>query len=278
MAQSNEKKYDCLLIYNAESFWSTSGIGEDNSLLVNCVTFVDEMLTKHGLITHHHDRDSMAGRLLLRELTREVESSQVVLLILDKSFLENAWLNFCKHLTILKLIYESSSPQCPGSNRLIPILINLAENDIPIEIKAFERIRVMNETDIKNESKWHKLKNALENHFKDKLNPPAYVQQNHQGFPETRDTLPIPSESRVNPFGNGNSSRSTILPSPNSINPAIDSFSTGSYTSRQSNRNKSSQSFCVVSFFLLLSTLKSRFQFFMQRKSSVAFVLSKYNC
>lgn len=199
MAQSNKKEYDCLLIYNVESF----GTGGDNSLFVSCVTFVDEMLKNHGLITFHHDRDSLAGTSIVRELARVVETSQVVLLILDRYFLENSWMNFCKEVTLVHLIDESSSPTCPGSNRLIPIIINLAENDIPIEIKAFARIHVMNESDIKNERKWLKLKRALESHFKDKLHPPAPMQQNHQIYPETQDILAVPSETRFSPVGNG---------------------------------------------------------------------------
>lgn len=249
MAQSNPKEYDCLLIYNDESYWSTRGIGEDNSLLVSCVTFLDEMLSKHGLITHHHERDSIPGTHRLRELARVVESSQVVLLILDKFFLENSWMNFCKDMTLVKLIDESPFPACPGSNRLIPILINLAENDIPIEIKAFERIHVMNESDMKNERKWLRLKNALERQFKDNLNPSAPMQQNQQRFPENLDTLAVPSESRFNNVGNYTSSRFTVLPSPNSISTALDSFCTESHACRQSNENKSSQSFAYVSLF-----------------------------
>lgn len=235
MAQSNTKEYDCLLIYNVESF----GMGGDNSLFVSCVTFVDEMLKNHGLITFHHDRDSLAGTSIVGELARVVQTSQVVLLILDRYFLENSWMNFCKEVTLVHLIDESSSPTCPGSNRLIPIIINLAENDIPIEIKAFARIYVMNESDIKNERKWLKLKRALESHFKDKLHPPAPMQQNHQIYPETQDILAVPSETRFRPVGNGTSSRSTILPSPNSRNTTLDLVS----TRRQSNENTSSQSF-----------------------------------
>lgn len=240
MAESNSKEYDCLLIYNDESYQPTRNMGEDNSLFVSCVTFVDEMLKNHGLITHHHDRDSIPGTHRLRELARVVESSQVVLLILDKYFLENSWMNFCKDMTLVKLIDESPSPACPGSNRLIPILINVAENDIPIEIKAFERIHVMNESDMKNERKWLRLKNAIERHFRDKLNPSAPMQHNNRRFPETPDTLTVPSDSRFNPVGNDTSSRATVLPFPNSINTSLDSFYTGSLPSQQSNDNISS--------------------------------------
>lgn len=246
MAESNSKEYDCLLIYNEESYHMyqpTRNMREDNSLFVSCVTFVDEMLKHHGLITHHHDRDSIPGALRLRELVRVVESSQVVLLILDKYFLKNSWMNFCKDMTLVKLIGESPSPACPGSNRLIPILINLAENDIPIEIKAFEHIHVMNESDMKNERKWLRLKNALERHFRDKLIPSAPMQHNNWRFQETPDTLTVPSDSRFNPVGNDTSSRAT------SISTSLDSFYTGSLSSQQSNGNISSQSFAYVSMF-----------------------------
>lgn len=102
------RKNDCLLIYDNES--SSLQVGEDNSLLLSYVNFVDEKLTTQGLKTHHHSRDSTPGELLIKELEREVDSSQVVLLILDKGFLENSWSSFCKDVTIKKLIDESFLP------------------------------------------------------------------------------------------------------------------------------------------------------------------------
>lgn len=93
-----------------------------------------------------------------------------MLLILDKYFLENFWMNFCKDLIFVKFIDEFFFFVCFGFNCLILILINVVENDILIEIKVFECIYVMNEFDMKNERKWFRLKNVLERYFRDKLN------------------------------------------------------------------------------------------------------------
>lgn len=75
------------------------------------------------------------------------------------------------------------------------------------------------------------------------------MQHNNRRFPETPDTLTVPSDSRFNPVGNDTSSRATVLPFPNSISTSLDSFYTGSFPSQQSNENISSQSFAYEAMF-----------------------------
>lgn len=228
------RKNDCLLIYDNES--SSLQLGEDNSLLLSYVNFVDEKLTTQGLKTHHHSRDSTPGEPLIKELEREVDSSQVVLLILDKGFLENSWSSFCKDVTIKKLIDESFIPGCPGSNCFIPILIKLKNPDIPFELKALKCIHIMNESDIEDVEKWIQLTRALSYHFNDQFPSAAAMPHNFQFTPEYPNTSAEPRESRVNTGSNDAS-----FPNPNSVNTTSDSFSTGSNASRQSNENETSE-------------------------------------
>lgn len=243
------RKNDCLLIYDIES--SSLQVGEDNSLLLSYVNFVDEKLTTHGLKTHHHSRDSTPGELLIKELEREVDSSQVVLLILDKGFLENSWSSFCKDVTIKKLIDESFPPGCPGSNRFIPILIKLKNSNIPFELKALKCLHIMNESDIKDGEKWIQLTRALSYHFKDQFPSAAAMQHNFQFTPEYPNTSAEPRESRVNTGSNDAS-----FPNPNSVNTTSDSFSTGGIASRQSNENETSQFYAFVTFKILNLTIR----------------------
>lgn len=225
MARRYSKK-DCLLMYDDESCSSN----EDNSLLVSYVSFVDGMLKSEGLITHHQSRDSTPGQSIISELGREVESSQVVLLIVDKGFLKDSWKSFCKDVTIKKLIDES--PRSPGSTRLIPILIDLEKNDIPMELRALKCIHIMNESDINDKEKWLALKRGLSYHIEEKSQPPASTEHNHQRTLEYPNTSADPSESRVNP------EIDTILPIPNNVNTTSNSFSTGGNESRQSHESE----------------------------------------
>lgn len=234
MAGSNSKKYDCLLIYDHES--SSSKVKEDRSFLESYVEFVDKMLKQNGLRTHHHSRDSTPGEILMKELEREVESSQVVLLILDKGFLDNSWMSFCKDVTIKNLIDEPSLPGRPGVNRFIPILIKLKKPDIPFELKATICLQIMKESDIENEEMWIKLTRSLCYHFKDQFPPAASMQHSLQRTPKYRNASAEPSESRVDPGSND-----TILPNPNTVDTTSDSFSTGRNASRQSNENETSE-------------------------------------
>lgn len=91
MARSNLKEYDVLLIYNHEdSSYSDGDTREDSSLLFSYVDFVNRELNSCNYSIHHLDRDSIPGRSVFYELERVIESSQVILLILDKGFLKNS--------------------------------------------------------------------------------------------------------------------------------------------------------------------------------------------
>lgn len=126
MAQSYSKENDCLLIYNHEdSGFSDGRTREGNSLLLSYVNFVDRKLKSCKYRIYHHDRDSIPVRSVFNELERVIESSHVVLLIVDKGFLKHSWVSFLKDMTIKKLICDSKRPGRPGSNRFIPIFVNL---------------------------------------------------------------------------------------------------------------------------------------------------------
>lgn len=212
--------YDCLLIYNHEdSSFSDGGTREDSSLLFSYVDFVDRKLNLCKYRIHHLDRDSIPGRSVFYELERVIESSQVILLILDKGFLKNSWKCFSQEAAIKNLIDTSTDPKCTTSNRLIPVLIHLEKNEIPSALKTLTPIEIMEESDI--DKKWKNLKKAIDSHFEQERIPRSTVARNPQYSqltPEPQYAPAVSKEPRVNPKGNGPSCRSAILPNQNTVN------------------------------------------------------------
>lgn len=209
--------YDCLLIYNHEdSSFSDGGTREDSSLLFRYVDFVDRKLNSCEYSIHHLDRDSIPGRSVFYELERFIESSQVILLILDKGFLRNSWKCFSQEAAIKNLIDTSTDPKCTTSNRLIPVLIHLEKNEIPSALKTLTPIEIMEESDI--DKKWKNLKIAIDSHFGQERIPRNIVAKNLQLTPEPQYAPAVSKEPRVNPKSNGPSSRSAILPNQNTVN------------------------------------------------------------
>lgn len=158
------KEYDCLLIYNDEDpSCSDGGTKEDSSLLLRFVNFVERKLNSCEYRIHHLDRDSIPGRSVFSELERVIESSQVILLILDKGFLRNSWKCFSQEAAIKNLIDTSTDPKCTTSNRLIPIFICLEKTEIPPGLKTLTPIEIIEESDIT--EKWKNLEIAIDWHF-----------------------------------------------------------------------------------------------------------------
>lgn len=209
--------YDCLLIYNHEdSSFSDGGTREDSSLLFSYVDFVDRKLNLCKYRIHHLDRDSIPGRSVFYELERVIESSQVILLILDKGFLKNSWKCFSQEAAIKNLIDTSTDPKCTTSNSLIPVLIHLEKNEIPSALKTLTPIEIMEESDI--DKKWKNLKKAIDWHFEQERIPRNIVAKNPQLTPEPQYAPAVSKEPRVNPKSNGPSCRSAILPNQNTVN------------------------------------------------------------
>lgn len=227
MARSNFKEYDFLLIYNHEgSSYSDGDTREDSSLLLKYVDFIDRELKSCKYSIHHLDRDSIPGRSVFYELDRVIESSQVILLILDKGFLKNSWKCFSQEAAIKNLIDASTDPKCTTSNRLIPIFICLEKNEIPSALKTLTPIEIMGESDITD--KWRNLKKAIDCHIKEGRIPRGIVAKNSKYSQLTPEyASAVSKEPRSNPISNGPSSRSAILPNQNTVN-TQDSLSTGS--------------------------------------------------
>lgn len=150
------------------------------------------------------------------ELERVIESSQVILLILDKGFLKNSWKCFSQEAAIKNLIDTSTDPKCTTSNRLIPVLIHLEKNEIPSALKTLTPIEIMEESDI--DKKWKNLKIAIDSHFGQERIPRNIVAKNPQLTPEPQYAPAVSKEPRVNPKSNGPSCRSAILPNQNTVN------------------------------------------------------------
>lgn len=211
----NNKEYDCLMIYNhARSRLSRV---DDNELSLRIVERADQRLTDWGYRNnHYYDRDSIPGRNVFTELFRVVDSSQFVLLILTRGFLNNCWIRYCQMAAFKKLIDESTRPERIASHRLIPILINISENEIPPELGQLQYICFMNDWDT-NDREWGKLKNALDGHPMQETTqrsigadiPPVTRQHFSQGISESPNTPAVPSETRASPINNAPSSRST---------------------------------------------------------------------
>lgn len=220
----NNKEYDCLMIYNhARSRLSRV---DDNELSLRIVERADQQLTAWGYRNnHYYDRDSIPGRNVFTELFRVVDSSQFVLLILTRGFLNNCWIRYCQMAAFKSLIDESTRPECVASHRLIPILINISENEIPQELGQLQHICFMNDWDT-NESEWRKLKNALDGHPMQESTqrsigadiPPVTRQHFSQGISESPNTPAVPSDTGASPISNAPSSRSarTAIVTPNS--------------------------------------------------------------
>nr|XP_034328641.1 putative GPI-anchored protein pfl2 isoform X2 [Crassostrea gigas] len=220
----NNKEYDCLMIYNhARSRLSRV---DDNELSLRIVERADQQLTAWGYRNnHYYDRDSIPGRNVFTELFRVVDSSQFVLLILTRGFLNNCWIRYCQMAAFKSLIDESTRPECVASHRLIPILINISENEIPQELGQLQHICFMNDWDT-NEREWRKLKNALDGHPMQESTqrsigadiPPVTRQHFSQGISESPNTPAVPSDTGASPISNAPSSRSarTAIVTPNS--------------------------------------------------------------
>lgn len=220
----SNKEYDCLLIYNhARSRLSRI---EDNELSLSVVERADQLLTTWGYRkNHYYDRDCIPGRNVFNELFRVVDSSQFVLLILTRGFLNNCWIRYCQMAAFKRLIDESTCPERIASHRLIPILINISENDIPKELGELTYICFTNDWDT-NEEEWKKLKNALDGHPMQETTqrgigsdiPPSTGQHISQGIPESSNTPALPSDTRASATNNASSSRSTrtAIVTPNS--------------------------------------------------------------
>lgn len=249
MARSNLKEYayDCLLIYDhEESSFSHRDTREDNSLLSSYVNFVDHQLKSCNYKIHHLDRDSIPGRSVFYELERVIESSKVILLILDKGFFKNSWKCFSQEAAIKNLIDASTDPKCTTSNRLIPIFIRLNKNEIPPALKTLTPIEIMGESDII--QKWNNLKIAIGCHFGQETlsrsieaeNPLASLQNYPQGTSVPQYASAVSREPRVNPINNGPSSRSAIIPIPITVN-TPDSASTGERIYHRPDRTRESE-------------------------------------
>lgn len=211
----NNKEYDCLMIYNhARSRLSSVA---DNELSLSVVKRADQRLTDWGYRNnHYYDRDSIPGRNVFTELFRVVDSSQFVLLILTRGFLNNCWIRYCQMAAFKRLIDESTRPERIASHRLIPILINISENEIPDELEQLTNICFMNDWDT-NEEEWEKLKKALDGHPMQETTqrsigadiPPVTRQHFSQGISESSNTSAVPSDTRASSINNASSSRST---------------------------------------------------------------------
>lgn len=211
----NNKEYDCLMIYNhARSRLSRV---DDNELSLRIVERADQRLTDWGYRNnHYYDRDSIPGRNVFTELFRVVDSSQFVLLILTRGFLNNCWIRYCQMAAFKKLIDESTRPERIASHRLIPILINISENEIPPELGQLQYICFMNDWDT-NDREWGKLKNALDGHPMQETTqrsigadiPPVTRQHFSQGISESPNTPAVSSETRASLINSAPSSRST---------------------------------------------------------------------
>lgn len=214
----NNKEYDCLMIYNhAQSRLSSVA---DNELSLRIVESADRRLTVWGYRNnHYYDRDSIPGRNMFTELFRVVDASQFVLLILTRGFLNNCWLRYCQMAAFKKLIDESTRPECVASHRLIPILINISENEIPQELGQLQFICFLNDWDT-NEREWGKLKNALDGHPMQESTqrsigadiPQVTRQHFSQGISESRNTPAVrPRDTRASPISNAPPSRSARI-------------------------------------------------------------------
>lgn len=202
--------YDCLLIYNHDDSSFSDG-GRTSSLLFRYVNFVDRKLNSCEYSIHHLDRDSTPGSSVFNELERVIESSQVILLILDKGFLRNSWKCYSRDAAIKNLIDTSTDPKSTTSNRLIPVLIHLEKNEIPFALKTLTAIEIMEESDI--DKNWKKLKKAIDSHLGPERIPRSTVARNPQYpqlTPEPQYAPAVSKEPRVNPKSNGPSS--SLLP------------------------------------------------------------------
>lgn len=210
--------YDCLLIYNHEdsSFSDGGRTSEGSSLLFRYVDFVDRKLNSCEYSIHHLDRDSIPGRNVFNELERVIESTQVILLILDEGFLRNSWKCFSQDAAIKNLIDTSTDPKCTTSNRLIPVLIHLEKNEIPFALKTLTAIEIMKESDI--DKNWKNLKKAIDPNFGPERSTVARNPQYSQLTPEPQYASAVSEEPRVNPKSNVPSCRSAILPNQNTVN------------------------------------------------------------
>lgn len=220
----NNKEYDCLMIYNhAQSRLSSVA---DNELSLRIVESADQRLTAWGYRNnYYHYRNNLPGRTMFTELFRVVDSSQFVLLILTRGFLNNCWIRYCQMAAFKILIDESTRPECVASHRLIPILINISENEIPQELRQLQFICFMNNDWDTNEREWRKLKNALDGHPMQESTqrsigadiPPVTRQHFSQGISESRNTPAVPRDTRASPISNAPPSRSarTAIVTPN---------------------------------------------------------------
>ena len=203
MARTNDKEYDCLLIYNhARSRLSRV---EDNELSLRVVEITDERLRKWGFTkNHYYDRDSIPGRNVFSELFRVVDSSQFVLIFLTRGFLTNCWIRYCQMAAFKKLIDESTRPDQIASHRVIPILINITEDEVPQELGQLTHICFRDDWEMDG-PEWLKLKMALDGQSVQEtrprgigdVRPPATPNHISQCIPEScREDPSVHSERR----------------------------------------------------------------------------------
>ena len=204
MARTNDKEYDCLLIYNhARSRLSRV---EDNELSLRVVEITDERLRQWGYTkNHYYDRDSIPGRNVFSELFRVVDSSQFVLIFLTRGFLTNCWIRYCQMAAFKKLIDESTRPDQIASHRFIPILINITEDEVPQELGQLTHICFRDDWEMDG-PEWQKLKRALDGQSVQEtrsggigdVRPPATPNHIGQCIPETCNEDPsVHSERRA---------------------------------------------------------------------------------
>ena len=204
MARTNNKEYDCLLIYNhARSRLSRL---EDNELSLRVVESTDDRLRQWGYPkNHYYDRDSIPGRNVFSELFRVVDSSQFVLIFLTRGFLRNCWIRYCQKAAFKKLIDESTRPDQIASHRVIPILINITEDEVPQELGQLTHICFRDDWEMDG-PEWLKLKMALDGQSVQEtrprgigdVRPPATPNHISQCIPEScREDPSVHSERRA---------------------------------------------------------------------------------
>ncbi|XP_061194902.1 uncharacterized protein LOC133203056 isoform X3 [Saccostrea echinata] len=245
MSRAGAKEYDCLIIYDhARSRLAST---EETELSLNIVKKADEHLTRWGYgRNNYHDRDCIPGRNVFTELFRVVDSSQFVLLILTEGFLKNCWVRYCQMAAFKKLIDESIRPECIASHRVIPISVNVPEDEVPQELRQLTCIYFVNDWET-NEQEWLKLKRALDGPSMQETSQPngdstvpSLSQHIAQGVRESSSNPNIPPgiSSRSDRTGGTTRSGST-----SSINPpqlarvTPSSGSTASISSNGSNQN-----------------------------------------
>lgn len=131
--------YHFTVIYNhAQSSLSRT---EDTQLARAWTELAVEWLQLQGLVnTYYHDRDCPQGQGLVKELSRVLAASEVILLLLTPSFVRDCWPRYCLLKSFNSLFTPSSSrdPVSSSLSRVIPVALGLEVEDLPALIKPVD--------------------------------------------------------------------------------------------------------------------------------------------